>query len=156
MLSFRILDVKKFMAAIFTGSFFDKLLLSRIEIITHCKIEVSGKRNQAWYEQDEWEILKENSQEEYILWEEWKNFAFEIIKGKRSPSAIHGVFLLQKQQMEELFRKNGEEELLQFKQKLDGLRLAGPMELLKKRGDFYLDVDVKVQSWAKHGVSASF
>lgn len=31
-------------------------------------------------------------------------------------------------------------ELNQFKQKLDGLRQAGPLELLKKKGDFFLDV----------------
>ena len=31
-------------------------------------------------------------------------------------------------------------ELTQFKQKLDGLRQAGPLELLKKKGDFFLDV----------------
>ena len=33
-----------------------------------------------------------------------------------------------------------EEELAQFKQKLDDLRKAGPLELLKKKGDFFLDV----------------
>ncbi|MCI8566778.1 MAG: hypothetical protein HFI39_10745 [Lachnospiraceae bacterium] len=33
-----------------------------------------------------------------------------------------------------------ENELMQFKQKLDDLRKAGPLELLKKKGDFFLDV----------------
>lgn len=33
-----------------------------------------------------------------------------------------------------------DEEISQFKQKLDSLRQAGPMELLKKKGDFFLDV----------------
>ena len=37
-------------------------------------------------------------------------------------------------------RYYNEEELLQFKQKLDGLKHAGPLELLKQRGDFFLDV----------------
>ena len=33
-----------------------------------------------------------------------------------------------------------EEELLQFKEKLEEYKHAGPMELLKQRGDFFLDV----------------
>lgn len=33
-----------------------------------------------------------------------------------------------------------ESELIQFKQKLDDLRKASPMELLKRKGDFFLDV----------------
>lgn len=33
-----------------------------------------------------------------------------------------------------------DDELIQFKQKLDSLRMAGSQEILKKKGDFFLDV----------------
>ena len=54
---------------------------------------------------------------------------------KQDADMYQGLFLLVKE-----LRYYSDEELMQFRDELDGIRSAGPLELLRQRGDFFLDV----------------
>lgn len=83
MISMKVLDVKAFMSSLLIHSIFDEFLLCELDITTFNQFHVSGKLNKEWYTSEELEEL-----EEYSRWTEVKPFAFQIMKGNKTPQSI--------------------------------------------------------------------
>lgn len=91
MIGLAILDVKKFMAGILTGSMFDKFYLRDGEIQTFTEFHLGGYLNRPYFDSEEWEAL---GGRKLCLWAEVKLFAFQLIKGHKLPVRFKLVFQL--------------------------------------------------------------
>ena len=65
---------------------FDHFEVREVTLHTFYKLHIDGKRNIDFYHEDEAEGLSE-----YISWSEMKNYLFELIKGKKSPTYLKVV-----------------------------------------------------------------
>lgn len=65
---------------------FDHFEVREVTLHTFYKLHIDGKRNIDFYHEDETEGLSE-----YISWSEMKNYLFELIKGKKSPTYLKVV-----------------------------------------------------------------
>lgn len=83
MISIKALDVKSFMSSLLIHSIFDDFLLCELDIATFNHFHLSGKLIKEWYTNEELEEL-----EEYSRWTEVKPFAFQIMKGNKTPQFI--------------------------------------------------------------------
>ncbi|ROR28175.1 hypothetical protein EDD66_105114 [Mobilisporobacter senegalensis] len=90
MISMKILDVKSFMSSLLIHSVFDDYLLCELDITTFSQFHVSGKLNKEWFTNDELEEL-----EDYSNWIEIKPFAFQLMKGSKTPQFIKIVLQFQ-------------------------------------------------------------
>ena len=94
---------KKFMGKLLAGEVFDNFLLVEIDVANYAAIHLSGRRNHAWYDDDEWAEIKE---QEYMTWREVRPLVYQFIKGKRTPLSMKGVLLLSKENTERILEKN--------------------------------------------------
>ena len=78
MLALQILEIKKFMGKLLAGEVFDNFLLVEIDVANYAAIHLSGRRNHAWYDDDEWAEIKE---QEYMTWREVRPLVYQFIKG---------------------------------------------------------------------------
>ena len=65
---------------------FDHFEVREVTLHTFYKLHIDGKRNLDFYHENESKNLSE-----YISWSEMKNYLFELIKGKKSPSYLKVV-----------------------------------------------------------------
>ena len=104
MVSLRIEDVKSFMGKLLSKEVFDNFLLIEMDIVNANAFHISGHRQKAWYDSDEWDEFTDT---EYVTWREVKPAAFDLIKGKRVPLKITGVFRLSTENTGRLLKKGG-------------------------------------------------
>ena len=104
MVSLRIEDVKDFMGKLLSKETFDNFLLIEMDIITAASFHISGHRQKAWYDNDEWDDLTDTA---YVTWREIKPAAYDLIKGHRIPLKITGVFRLSEENTGRILKKGG-------------------------------------------------
>ena len=102
MLLLKILDVKMFMSSLLIKNVFDNFLLSELEVMTFNRFTISGKLNTDWYDTEEKELLEEL---EYSKWESVKPFVYNIVKGRKTPQYMKGVFMLNKENKERIMHR---------------------------------------------------
>lgn len=80
MQAFEIMDVKEFTKRLFVTDTFDDMFVVEAEFLTFIKYNINGKINKAYFD--------EENESEYCLWRNIRQICFEIIKGKRTPTAF--------------------------------------------------------------------
>lgn len=80
MQAFEIMDVKEFTKRLFVTDTFDNMFVVEAEFLTFIKYSINGKINKAYFD--------EENENEYCLWRNIRQICFEIIKGKRTPTAF--------------------------------------------------------------------
>ena len=103
MTSLKIVDVKAFMSSLLVHNVFDNFLLTEMEINTLVRFQVNGDLNQNFFSTDEKEAMGERS---YATWNEIKPFAYQVMKGNKTPSSFKMVFLLSQSNLENIIQKN--------------------------------------------------
>ena len=78
MISIVIDDVKEFMARLLVKSDFDNFYLNEMEILTSHRVMINGKINKEWTEDFE-------QYEEFMRWRDIKKYAYDCIKGNKTP-----------------------------------------------------------------------
>lgn len=96
MISMKILDVKSFMSSLLIHSVFDELLLCELDIATFNQFHISGKLIKDWFSKEELE-----ERDDYSKWEEIKPYAFQIMKGTKTPTSFKVVLQLQNKDTKE-------------------------------------------------------
>ena len=91
MKAFEITEQKAFMSALLVQDVFDRFAVSEVNLLAACRFELDGRRNAAFYSEEEQQSLPE---QEYMLWGEIKQYVFQIIKGNKTPSSFRIVFRL--------------------------------------------------------------
>lgn len=91
MISLKILEVKSFMGQLLFHDMFDSFYLSELEIQTGNLYRINGRLNKNWFDEDEKEAIGDR---EYAYWKELRPFAYQIIKGHKTPQMMKLVFLL--------------------------------------------------------------
>ncbi|HHX62534.1 MAG TPA: hypothetical protein GX707_17750 [Epulopiscium sp.] len=81
-----IINNNLFMSSLLKQDLFDHLEVREVTLHTFYKLHIDGKRNMDFYLEDEIEGLSE-----YISWSEMKDYVFELIKGKKSPTYLKVV-----------------------------------------------------------------
>ena len=104
MIALRIVDVKDFMAKLLLQSVFDNFLLAELEIHTFTKFQIQGRINKSYFSSDELEQIQERS---LVKWSEVRPFAFQIVKGNKTPSSFHIVLQLSEENVKKLIQSTG-------------------------------------------------
>lgn len=104
MISMKVLDVKTFMSSLLVHSVFDQFLLCELDITTFTHFHLSGNLNKEWYLTEEIESLEGRN---YSLWSEIKPYAFQIMKGNKTPYSFKIVLQLGKENTQNIIEKNG-------------------------------------------------
>lgn len=95
MILFEIDNVGEFMNSLFIKGWLDSMELIEGEIITFYHIKIDGRRSMEWYDSKE---IEENiiPFSEFITWQEYKQQAYQFIKGKKVPKLFRLVLRLPK------------------------------------------------------------
>ena len=128
MKALKVLEVKTFMSKLFLTEAFDTFLLCELEIQTANQYKINGRISRKWYDSDELEKLGDR---EYSVWKEMRNFAFQIIKGSKSPQSMKIVFSLPKENVKKVLEKSGTDFRIE---QVEGLFL----NIKYEKGELYL------------------
>ncbi|MBR6642902.1 MAG: hypothetical protein IKL28_04475 [Lachnospiraceae bacterium] len=90
MISFRILEMNRFMGKLLKGEDFDGFLLKEGFLRTNMEYRFSGQLFTDYFDTEEQKRLDEK----YVYWGELRPTLFELIKGKRTPLAFSFTLLL--------------------------------------------------------------
>lgn len=85
------------MSSLLKRDLFDHLEVREVTLHTFYKLHIDGKRNMDFYLEDEIEGLSE-----YISWSEMKDYVFELIKGKKSPTYLKVVLSTTQHQTQDI------------------------------------------------------
>lgn len=98
---FEIENANEFMGSLFVKDWLDAMEVVEAEITTFFHIKMDGRRRLEWYDGAEQE---QNSRRfgEFITWKEYKQQAYQMIKGKKVPSMFRLVLRMPKKGMERL------------------------------------------------------
>ena len=86
---FEILEVKEFTKGLFMTDLFDKFTVVEAEFHTFVKFDINGKLNKSYFDEEE--------NRDFCTWSEIRPICFEIIKGKRTPTAFKLVLKFSKE-----------------------------------------------------------
>lgn len=106
MLALQIQDVKTFMSGLLVHTMFDRFLLYEMDITMANSFHMNGLINREWYSTDELEQMNDRT---YAKWTEMKPIAYELIKGKKTPTAFKIIFMLDEDDLIQLARSCGEQ-----------------------------------------------
>lgn len=104
MIAIKIKNVKQFMSKLLTGDDFNAFLLEQATISTYNTFTIDGRENRAFYTSEEWED-KEIRPYEFTQWKKIRPVCFDLIKGKRTPTAFQFVLHLIPDYMASLLEK---------------------------------------------------
>lgn len=90
MISFRILEMNRFMGKLLKGEDFDGFLLKEGFLRTNMEYRFCGQLFADYFDTEEQKRLDEK----YVYWGELRPTLFELIKGKRTPLAFSFTLLL--------------------------------------------------------------
>lgn len=97
MISLKVIDIKTFMSNILIHSTFDQFLMWEMDITTYNYFHISGKVNNNWYE-EETNIPSES----YSYWKTIKPFAYQVMKGQKTPHTFKIVLQLSKEDTQKI------------------------------------------------------
>lgn len=104
MIALHIADIKDFMAKLLLQNVFDNFLLAELEIHTFTKFQIQGRLNKSYFSSDELEQIQDKS---LVKWSEVRPFAFQIVKGNKTPSSFHIVLQLSEENVKKLIQSTG-------------------------------------------------
>jgi hypothetical protein len=104
MVSYKIAEVKSFMAKLLVSTAFDGYILRELELHTFTSFKVSGQFNEDFFSKEE---LEERNGIKSIFWSELKPIAYSMIKGNKTPLALKIVFQLPPDRCKELVSSLG-------------------------------------------------
>lgn len=93
MIALKIKNVKQFMSKFLAGDTFDSFLLEQALISTYNTFTIDGRENRSFYTSEEWDD-KEIRPYEFTQWKKIRPVCFDLIKGKRTPTAFQFVLHL--------------------------------------------------------------
>lgn len=93
MIALKITNIKQFMNKFLTGDDFDSFLLEGASISTYNTFTIDGRQNREFYTSEEWDD-QEIRPYEFTAWKNIRPVCFDLIKGKRTPTAFHFVLHL--------------------------------------------------------------
>lgn len=128
MVLFEIENTGEFMNSLFVKEWLDFMELVEGEITTFYNVKIDGRQDMKWYDLQE---IEENNikQREFILWKNFKQYAYQLIKGKKVPQLFRLVLRLPK-----------EKDIMKRM-----LELAGGEFLLEDIQGFYLNIKYEKQ-----------
>lgn len=90
MIAIKINDIKNFMGKLLLQESFDEFLLEKAQVLTASLLTLSGRRNQNWYDSEQWADLEQELSGDclFMLWKETKNIIFSYIRGSQSPDTM--------------------------------------------------------------------
>jgi len=91
---FEIENTGEFMNSLFVKEWLDAMEIVEGEIATFFHIKIDGRRLKGWYDSSEKETAPAG---EFITWKEYKQQAFQMIRGKKAPSVFRLVFKMPSQ-----------------------------------------------------------
>lgn len=97
MVLFEIENSGEFMNSLFMKEWLDAMELVEGEIVTFCSVKIDGRRNVGWYDSQEME--NGEAMGEFVTWREYKQMAYQMIKGKKVPSLFRVVFRLPRREL---------------------------------------------------------
>lgn len=104
MIALQVSDVRQFMVKLFYQPVFDPFYIKELTIRTFFDFSINGHRNLEFYPLEEQEAAKEHL---FVSWREVKNLVFQMIKGNRTPLAMHLVFQFSKEATEDILKLCG-------------------------------------------------
>lgn len=99
MIALELTDIKNFMNKLLRSEVFDHFLLQEAIITTGATISINGQITKGFYTQDELDELQLNDCR-FLPFSMLRTHCFDLIKGKKTPSAFRFVFLLSPKNME--------------------------------------------------------
>lgn len=100
------LDTKKCMNALLLHSGFDSFLFVEGEIVTFSTFRFDGRLKKEFFQQDTGEDFP-NTERDFALWKEVREFCFSLIKGKRTPLGFKFVLSLSAPNIAHLIEREG-------------------------------------------------
>ena len=88
----------EFMNSLFLKEWMDEMEVMEGEIATFFHVKIDGRKRREWYAQEE----TQERQGELMTWGEYKQYAYQMIKGKKVPLLFRFVFRLPRKRMEEM------------------------------------------------------
>jgi len=85
------------MSSLLKQGLFDHFEVREVTLHTFYKLHIDGKRNIDFYSEAEIEGLSE-----YISWSEMKDYIFELIKGKKSPTYLKVILSTTKHETQDI------------------------------------------------------
>ena len=101
MIALSLIDVKECMSKLLLSEMFDPFLFVEGEITTFATFTIDGYLKKEFYDND---TVPER---EYTLWKDVRDYAFSLIKGKRTPLSFKFVLGLSDSNIEKLIRQQG-------------------------------------------------
>ncbi len=86
MIALKLLEVKECMSKLLLSDTFDSFLFIEGEIVTFSTFSIDGFLKKEFFEKDM------TPSRTYALWKDIREYAFSLIKGKRTPLSFHFVF----------------------------------------------------------------
>lgn len=99
MIALELTDIKDFMNKLLRSEVFDHFLLQEAVITTGSTININGQITKGFYTEEELEELQLNGCR-FLPFSMLRTNCFDLIKGKKTPSAFRFVFLLSPKNME--------------------------------------------------------
>lgn len=99
MIALELTDIKLFMNALLNGTIFDNFLLQEAVINSNVSYVIDGHLNKGFYTEEELEELH-LTKDSILPFSLLKGNCYELIKGKRTPTAFRFVFLLSRENLE--------------------------------------------------------
>lgn len=106
MIALELTDIKGFMNKLLRSEVFDHFLLQEAVITTGSTISINGQITKGFYTEEEIEELKLQDCR-FLPFSILRTNCFDLIKGKKTPSAFRFVFLLSPQNMEKTIASVG-------------------------------------------------
>ena len=97
MVALPIINNSLFMSCLLKKDLFDQFEVREVTLHTFYKLHIDGKRNKDFYIDQETEGLSD-----YITWAEMRDYIFEAIKGKKSPTFMKVVLSTNQQESQEI------------------------------------------------------
>lgn len=152
MILLNIFDIKETMAHLLIRESFDVFLLEKVSITTFAKMEIQGRRNSEWFEQDETEAVLPD----HLYWKEAKPFCYSYIKGKKTPAFFTVSLKLTEKEAQavlpdsslfQIMKEKQTDVLLHFRYEKDNLSIvSGTFSqtfMMDKSVEFAWDSEVK-------------
>lgn len=135
MIAIKINDIKNFMGKLLLKESFDSFFLEKAQVLTRSMLTLSGRRNQNWYDSDQWDGMEQELSGDcsFLLWKEVKNTIFTYIRGDHPPDTMKISFKAGQRQtgewledpsVQEACRKLGAELFLQLRYEQGELQLT--------------------------------
>ncbi len=104
MIALKITNIKQFMGKLLGSEDFDFFLLEEASISTYNTFRIDGHQNREFYTSEEWEDEAVRPYD-FSAWKTMRPICFDLIKGRRTPSAFRFVLHLIPSHVDSILQK---------------------------------------------------